>query len=140
MNTHRLASALLTAVGVAHLLPAAAALSRARVERTYGVTVPDADTELLLRHRATFFGLLGAALLAGAADDRYRRPAIAAGSVSVGSFLLLAQASDRLSPELQRVRRIDIALLGALAAASAGEVAALCRRRRPGRRRRSAEW
>lgn len=123
MNTHRLASALLAAVGAAHLLPATAALSRARVERTYGVTLADDDTELLLRHRATFFGLLGAALLAGAADDRYRRPAIAAGAVSVGSFLLLARASDRLSPELQRVQRIDVALVVALAATAACEVA-----------------
>ncbi|TWS25952.1 phosphopantetheine adenylyltransferase [Tsukamurella sputi] len=138
MNTHRPERALLAAVGVAHLLPATVAFSRTGVERAYGVTVADDDTELLLRHRATFFGLLGAALLAGAVDDRYRKPAIAMGSVSVGSFLLLAQAGD-LSAELQRVRRIDIALLGALAAASAGEVAALCRRRRPGRRRRAAE-
>ncbi|NMD54932.1 MULTISPECIES: hypothetical protein [Tsukamurella] len=67
-------------MGVAHLLPATAALSRDRVERAYGVTVPDADSELLLRHRATFFGLLGAALLAGAAEERYRWPAIVAGT------------------------------------------------------------
>lgn len=131
MNTHRLASALLAAVGVAHLLPATAAFSRKGVERAYGVTVTDDDTELLLRHRASFFGLLGAALLAGAADDRYRRPAIAAGSVSVGSFLLLARASDRLSPELHRVQRVDVALFVALAAAAACEVAPRQRRLPP---------
>ena len=68
MTTNRIARALLASVGVAHLLPATAVLSRDRLERAYGVTVPDADTELLLRHRATFFGLLGTALLAGAAS------------------------------------------------------------------------
>ncbi|WP_181873957.1 hypothetical protein, partial [Tsukamurella tyrosinosolvens] len=96
-------------------------LSRDRLERAYGVTVPDADTELLLRHRATFFGLLGTALLAGAADARYRRPALAAGAVSVGSFLALSGPSDTLSPQLRRVRQVDVALVAALVAAAGYE-------------------
>lgn len=122
MTTHRIAGALLAAVGVAHLLPATAVLSRARVERAYGVTVPDADTELLLRHRATLFGVLGTGLLAGAANDRYRWPAIAAGTVSVGSFLALAGPQGSLSPQLRGVQRVDVALLAALGAAAACEV------------------
>ena len=121
MTTNRIARALLASVGVAHLLPATAVLSRDRLERAYGVTVPDADTELLLRHRATFFGLLGTALLAGAADARYRRPAIAAGAVSVGSFLAPAGPSDTLSPQLRRVRQVDVALVAALVAAAGYE-------------------
>ncbi|KXO91174.1 hypothetical protein [Tsukamurella pseudospumae] len=123
MNTHRLQRTLLAGVGLAHLLPSVAVLSRERVESTYGVAVPDAGTELLLRHRATFFGLLGAALLAGAADTRYRRPALAAGTVSVGSFLALAGSIGAPSPELRRVQRIDVVLLTALGVVAACEVA-----------------
>ncbi|CAM3108978.1 hypothetical protein [Tsukamurella hominis] len=121
MTTHRMAGALLAAVGVAHLLPATAVLSRDRVERAYGVTVPDHDTELLLRHRATFFGILGAALLAGAADERFRWPAIAAGTASVGSFLALAGAAEAPSAQLRRVQQVDVALLAALGTAAACE-------------------
>ncbi|WP_336671466.1 hypothetical protein [Tsukamurella sp. USMM236] len=121
MTTHRIAGALLAAVGVAHLLPAAAVLSRDRIERAYGVTVPDPDTELLLRHRATFFGILGTALLAGAADQRFRWPAIAAGTASVGSFLALAGAAEGPSAQLRRVQHVDVVLLAALGAAAACE-------------------
>lgn len=121
MTTHRITSALLATVGIAHLLPATAARSRRRVERTYGVRVADPGTELLLRHRATFFGLVGAALLAGAADPRCRWPAIATGAASVASFLALAGPTDALSPQLRRVRDVDVVLLGMLGAAAACE-------------------
>ncbi|MCA0157117.1 hypothetical protein LB823_13015 [Tsukamurella sp. M9C] len=121
MTMHRIAGPLLAAVGVAHLLPATAVLSRDRVERAYGVTVPDPDTELLLRHRATFFGILGTALLAGSADQRFRWPAIAAGTASVGSFLVLAAAAEGPSAQLRRVQHVDVVLLAALGAAAACE-------------------
>ena len=102
-----------------HLVPATAVLSRRRIEELYGITVADPDVELLLRHRALFFGLLGVALIGGAARPRYRRPALLSGVVGLGSFVGLAYSIDGSNGALVRVARVDIGLLGTLAAAAA---------------------
>ncbi|CAM4009871.1 MULTISPECIES: hypothetical protein [Tsukamurella] len=109
---------LLAGVGIAHLIPSVAVLSRDRVESTYGVAVADTDTELLLRHRATFFGLLGTGLIHAALRPDHRKPAVVAGAVSLGSYLALAQ-SIGAGPRLEQVKRLDIGLLAALGAAAA---------------------
>lgn len=118
MFKDKLGRALLAGVGVAHLIPAAAVISRGHVEKAYGIDVADSDTELLLRHRATFFGLLGSGLVYAAVDPRHRKPAIVAGAVSLGSYLGLAQ-SIGAGPRLEQVKRLDIGLLAALGAAAA---------------------
>ncbi|ADG79330.1 Phosphopantetheine adenylyltransferase OS=Tsukamurella paurometabola (strain ATCC 8368 / DSM/ CCUG 35730 / CIP 100753 / JCM 10117 / KCTC 9821 / NBRC 16120/ NCIMB 702349 / NCTC 13040) OX=521096 GN=Tpau_2732 PE=4 SV=1 [Tsukamurella paurometabola] len=118
MVKQKLGRALLAGVGMAHLAPAVAIVSRDRLERSYGITVSDSDTELLLRHRATFFGLLGCGLIYAAAEPRYRGPAITAGAVSLGSYLALAQ-SIGAGPRLMQVKRLDVGLLAALSAAAA---------------------
>ncbi|HET8994348.1 MULTISPECIES: hypothetical protein [unclassified Rhodococcus (in: high G+C Gram-positive bacteria)] len=115
----RIGSVLMAGVGVAHLVPATAVLSRRRIEELYGITVADPDVELLLRHRALFFGLVGVALIGSAARPRYRPPALLSGAVGLGSFVGLAYSIDGSSSALVRVARVDIGLLVALAAAAA---------------------
>lgn len=115
----RIGSVLIAGVGIAHLVPATAMLSRRRVEHLYGITVADSDVELLLRHRATFFGLLGVMLLVGAARARYRLPAAGAGALSLVSYIGLARCVGASNEELTQVMYVDIGLLGALAASVA---------------------
>lgn len=117
----RLGQLLLAGTGAAHLIPAAAVVSRERVEGTYGIVLTDADAdlELLLRHRATFFAMLGTGLVGGAFVPRYRRLAILSGIVSLGSFIALAESIDGANPRLEQVKRVDIALVAALVAAGA---------------------
>ncbi|MEE2058227.1 hypothetical protein [Rhodococcus artemisiae] len=114
----RLGSVLMAGVGIAHLIPAAAMMSRGRVEDVYGITVRDSDTELLLRHRATFFGLLGVGLIVGAVDSRYRLATLTSGALSLGSFVVLANTIGTSNNALTRVTRVDIGLLSALVAAA----------------------
>ncbi|MFD6859402.1 hypothetical protein ACFWCF_18940 [Rhodococcus sp. NPDC060090] len=114
----RLGSVLMAGVGFAHLVPATAMMSRDRVEDVYGITVNDSDTELLLRHRATFFGLIGVGLIVGAVDPRYRIAALASGALPLGSFVVLANTIGTSNDALTRVARVDVGLLGALATAA----------------------
>ncbi|PPE73422.1 phosphopantetheine adenylyltransferase [Solimonas fluminis] len=98
----------LVAAGVLHLLPLAGLLSAARLEALYGIPVREPSLELLLRHRALLFGLLGALLIAGALRSELRAAAIIAALVSMGGFLLLAAQSAELAAPLRRVALADL--------------------------------
>lgn len=98
----------LVAAGVLHLLPLAGLLSAARLEALYGIPVREPSLELLLRHRALLFGLLGALLIAGALRSELRVAAIIAALVSMGGFLLLAAQSAELAAPLRRVALADL--------------------------------
>lgn len=97
----------LVAAGVLHLLPLTGLLSAARLEALYGIPVRDASLELLLRHRALLFGLLGALLIAGAFRSELRATAIIAALVSMVGFLLLAVQAEGLAAPLRRVALAD---------------------------------
>lgn len=114
-----LLSVTLAAAGVLHLLPLAGVLSAARLEALYGLPVREPALELLLRHRALMFGLLGALMLAGALRREWQGPAILVALASMLGFLLLAGPLADLSAPLRRVALADLvatlALLVALA-------------------------
>jgi hypothetical protein len=102
-------SAVLLLVGVLHLLPLVGVVSRAQLMRLYGVEVDTPTLELLLRHRAVLFGLLGAFLLVAAFRAPLQWAALVAAAVSVGSFLLLAWLVPGVQshPAIALVVRLD---------------------------------
>jgi hypothetical protein len=51
---------MLTVVGIIHQLPLTGVLSVSRLQVLYGVTITDPNLEILMRHRAVLFGILGA--------------------------------------------------------------------------------
>jgi hypothetical protein len=121
-----LAGGLLAMAGLIHLLPLPGLLGAGMLGRLYGITVDDAGLELLLRHRALLFGLLGGGLLLATFRPALRPPMITAGLLSCGGFLLLAGDPRLLDPTLQRVWTADLlALSGLLGAAALGRVAAI---------------
>jgi hypothetical protein len=99
----------LLAVGVIHLLPFVGVLSALRLESLYGIRVTDPSVELLLRHRAVLFGLLGVFLTGAAFRPALYPAALAAGLASVVSFLLLAWSIGHVSTSLTTVVRVDLA-------------------------------
>jgi hypothetical protein len=108
----------LVLVALVHLLPLAGALGPARLVALYGVPVADPNLEVLLRHRAVLFGILGGWILAGALHAPLTTSALLAGLASVASFLVLAAIVGPVNAPLQRVVAVDIvALLLLLAAA-----------------------
>ncbi len=112
-------TAALLAVALIHLAPITGVLGGARLAALYGHAPDDATTLLLLRHRAVLFGVLGALLALGAFVRALQPVAIAAGTISVFSFLLLAATTSRAEPAIARIVRADWLALACLALAAA---------------------
>jgi hypothetical protein len=113
-------SAMLTVVGIIHLLPLTGVLSVSRLQELYGVTITDPNLEILMRHRAVLFGVLGAFLIYAAFRPGLQLAALIAGAVSVISFLVIAGMIGGYNAGIARVVTADIVavvclLIGALA-------------------------
>lgn len=111
----------LVVAGLIHLPPLLGLASASALERLYGVAPPDPTHRLLMRHRAVLFGIVAAVLLASAFDAALRTVAIAAGAVSVVSFLWLAAITPGAAAPIARVVRADwiaVACLGVAAVLS----------------------
>lgn len=81
---------LLVVPGVIHLLPLSGVMGAAALTRLYGLDFSAPDLEILMRHRAVLFGMLGVLLCAAAFKPSLRKIALLAGLASVVSFLVLA--------------------------------------------------
>lgn len=101
-----------------HLLPLPGVLGADWLTRLYAIPSPDPATELLLRHRALMFALLGGALLWAIRRRALLLPTLALVALSDLGFAVLALASPPLSPALSRVLGFDLASLLLLACAA----------------------
>lgn len=106
MNT--LATVLYVLVGVVNLLPVSGALSTGRLQALYGVSLADPNVIILMRHRAVLFGIVGALVVAAAFHAPLRPIALAAGLVSMLSFVLVAYLVGGFNAELRRVVAVDL--------------------------------
>jgi len=117
----------LVVAGLIHLLPLPGVLGGDTLARLYGVVGLSPDLELLLRHRALLFGLLGGLLIAAVWRPDWQALAIVAGLISTLAFLLLVGDPRELAAPLLRVWWADVIAVLALL------LAAWTRRRRPRR-------
>ena len=111
---------------IIHLLPLSGVLGAAALTRLYGLDFSSPDLEILMRHRALLFGMLGVLLLAAAWRPALRPVALLAGLTSVLSFLVLAQLVGGYGDAVGRIVLADGVALPCLVAA------ALLQWRRPG--------
>lgn len=105
--TMKIVSVVLFIVGVIHLLPAKGVLGSDVIAELYGVSVVDQDAELLMRHRAVLFGLLGAFMIFAAFQVHYQAAALVAGLVSTVSFVVLSWLIGKPGELVFRVVIID---------------------------------
>ena len=112
-----ISTALILVVGLVNLLPVSGVLSANRLQALYGIAIADADLLILVRHRAVLFGIVGGLLVASAFRVPLRPIGIAAGLISMLSFVLIAWLVGNHNAELRRVVVVDlvasVALLGA---------------------------
>ena len=95
--------------GLINLLPSLLAFLPDKISKSYGVEIPNANYELLLRHRAILFGIIGGLMIFSAIVKKYYEIATIAGLISMTSFILLYFLIDRgISSELKKVMVIDI--------------------------------
>jgi hypothetical protein len=104
----------LLVAALVHLLPLPGLLGAAQLQSLYGLGALDADLELLLRHRALVFGLMGVALLLAVWRPKLRAQAAAFVLASDLGFALLALTHPALQPPLQRVLAFDLASIACL--------------------------
>ena len=80
-----------------------------KMTTSYGINIPNADFELLLRHRAVLFGIIGGLLLYSALTRKYYDLATLIGLISMVSFLLLFFIIDgKINDSLTTVMKIDV--------------------------------
>lgn len=111
-----LITASLLIVGIIHLLPLAGALGATTILALYGVAVTDPNAEILLRHRAVLFGLMGAVMIAGAFIPSLQATAFAIGFVSLVSFLFMAGLVGGYNALIYKVVVVDVVALVLLVA------------------------
>ena len=109
-----LVSAMLMIVGVIHLLSLSGVLGRARLVSLYGVPIEDPNLEILMRHRAVLFGLLGVFIIYAALKPPFQLIGLLAGLISVVSFIVLAWSVGGYNAQLTTVFRADVIALACL--------------------------
>lgn len=103
---------ILLITGVVHLLPFSLAFFTNRISNSYGVSISDPNMQLLLRHRAFLFGIIGFGLIFSAIKKKYYLAASVVGLVSMISFICLYYWIGDINAQLQSVMRVDM-LVGA---------------------------
>jgi len=111
---NKLIALLLLVAGIIHLLPLAGVLGGERLNALYGLALDEPNLQILMRHRAVLFGLLGALLVAAAFIPGLRSLALIGGLLSVISFLLLAWSAPLYNEALRRVVVADWVALACL--------------------------
>ena len=95
--------------GLINLLPSMLAFLPDKISKSYGIEIPNANYELLLRHRAILFGIIGGLMIFSSIVKKYYEIATIAGLISMTSFILLYFLIDKdISSELKKVMAIDI--------------------------------
>lgn len=111
-------SILLAVVGVIHLLPLSGVLGAERLVALYGLPFDDPNLQIMMRHRAVLFGMLGAFLLYAAVRPDLRVIALVAGFTSTLSFLWLAWSVGGYNTAIGRVVAADVVAVACLVVAS----------------------
>lgn len=109
-----LVSMMLVVVGVIHLLPLSGVLGSERLASLYGLQFNEPNLQILMRHRAALFGLLGAFMVFAAFKPAYQTVAYIGGFVSVVPFLYLAWSVGGYNEQVGRVFVADVVALGCL--------------------------
>lgn len=114
----QLIAAMLLVVGIIHLLPVSGLLGQQQLARLYGLRFDEPNLEILMRHRALLFGLLGLFFLLAAFKPPLQVAAFVVGLLSAGSFIWLAWQVGGYNGQLGRVVLADIVAVVCLLVAS----------------------
>jgi hypothetical protein len=104
--------------GVIHLMPLIGLAGAEGLARLYGLDFSDPNLEILMRHRAVLFGMVGTLLVGAAFHRALRGAALGVGAVSLLSFLALAWGVGGFNATLQRVVVVDLVALACLVLAA----------------------
>lgn len=113
----KLITALLLLIAAIYLVPVSGVLGSNQLESLYGIAVDTPDLEILLRHRAVLFGILGAIFLLAAVNKSYQPLAFSIAAGTLLPFFLLVLTSESYGDAIQKIVVGDVVALLALIAA-----------------------
>jgi len=102
---------ILIIVGVIHALPVVGLLGTRKLSALYAVSITDTNIEILMRHRAVLFGVLGSFFIYSAFDHELQAVALVAAFVCLISFIWLALAIEGYNANLKKVLAVDLVAL-----------------------------
>jgi hypothetical protein len=94
--------------GAINFAPSLLAFMPDKISKSYGIVLPDANAELLMRHRAVLFGIVGGLMIYAAISKNYYHLATILGLISMVSFLVLYFLCGNINTELTKVMKIDV--------------------------------
>jgi hypothetical protein len=100
--------------GVINLLPVSGVLGASWLKSLYGFDIAGADLEILLRHRAILFGVVGLLLLASVFHRVLRPAAVLVGLGSMVSFIGVAVVVGGYGPAITKIIIADLIGIAAL--------------------------
>lgn len=101
---------------IIHLLPVPGVTGTAALGKLHGIEVVDANTSILLQHRALLFGMLAILMLLAIAMPKLRVTVLAAGLFSAASFVVVALWVGGYNAAIARVVTADVVVSVLLAA------------------------
>lgn len=99
---------LLFVVGVINFLPIIGMLSLGKINQAYGLNVTDNNLEILLRHRALLFGLIGGFIIYSVFKPQHQMAAITLAAISMFGYLYFFWSVGGSNSALLNVAKIDI--------------------------------
>ena len=110
----RVVSIMLIIVAVIHVLPLAGVLGVSQLASLYAISIHNTNLEILMRHRAVLFGIVGLFFAYAAFKPVFQPVSFVMAFVSITTFLFLAISVGDLNPALRTVFIADLVALAAL--------------------------
>jgi len=95
-------------VGLINFLPVLGFFSATQLSLAYGVELNSNDLEILMRHRALLFGILGGFVFYSLFKPNLRLPALVMTGVSMLGFIYLAWSVGDINEALIKVTQADL--------------------------------
>jgi len=106
-SVNKIVAICLFIIGLINFLPLLGILSVGKLEHAYGISITSSDLEILMRHRALLFGILGGFIMASAFRQVLQGAAIIMAAISMMGFILLTYLVGGINSEISNVVLID---------------------------------
>jgi hypothetical protein len=110
----KILSAILIFVGVIHVVPVVGVFGMKRQSALYAITITDPNIEILMRHRAVLFGVVGALLIYSAFHPRLQGLALLAAFFCLIPFVWLMFSIGGYNIKSKKVVAVDLVAIMAL--------------------------
>lgn len=99
---------LLFTIGLINFLPLIGLLSALHLSQAYGIELVSHELEILLRHRALLFGIMGGFVFYSLFKPHLRSPALVMSGISMLGFLFLVWSVGNVNQALIRITMVDV--------------------------------